>query len=173
MYRELAASFFVSPSTPCCMFALPYHWRELPQVSFLSRETSVCRDKTRLLPRQKYACRDKKHFCRDRHNYFCRDKLIFVATNQCLSRLNRYFVATKVCLSRQNFICHDKPFVVTKIFCRDNHKFAATQQAYFCRDNRRVLLRQKLYLWQLSPMILAASFYVSRSTPRCMFPGVS
>ena len=40
-----------------------YHWRELPQVSFLSRQnymclsrqTRVCLDKTRLLLRQKYA----------------------------------------------------------------------------------------------------------------------
>ena len=64
-----------------------YHWRELLQVSFLWRQTRICCDKTRLLSRQKYACRDKTfvatNICRDKHNfavtkvlrqaYFCRD----------------------------------------------------------------------------------------------------
>ena len=35
-----------------------YHWQELSQVSFLSQQ-KFCRDKTRVLSRQKYACRDK------------------------------------------------------------------------------------------------------------------
>ena len=55
-----------------------YHWRQLLQV-FLSRQTRVCCDKTRL------ACRDKtmlvatKLFL-SRQNYVCRDRS-FVATN--------------------------------------------------------------------------------------------
>ena len=48
-----------------------YHWLELPQVSF------VCRNKTRLLSRQKYTCSGKT----------------FVAT--------KYFWGTNTCLSRQ------------------------------------------------------------------------
>ena len=70
-----------------------YNWRELPQVLFLSRQTRtrVCRDKTRLLSRQKYACHDKT----------------FVATKLCLSR--QIFVTTKV-------FCRDKhTFVATKM----------------------------------------------------------
>ena len=75
----------------------PYHWRELPQVSFLSPQTRVCRDKTRLLSRQKYTCRDKT----------------FVPTKLCLSKQN-IFVATKL-LSRQTRVCRDKhTFVATK-----------------------------------------------------------
>ena len=71
---------------------------ELPQVSFfvattkisatnacLSRQTRVYRDKTRLLSRQNYACRDKTLVCRD--NIFfaaniCRDKHVTPKTNQ-------------------------------------------------------------------------------------------
>ena len=109
---------------------------------------NFCRDKTRPLSRQKYACRDKR----------------FVATKLCLSRQKRrrivttkmihVFVATKhvfcrdkTILSRQNYacrdkhvfvatnICHDKRFVATSIlflaikdvFCRDKHVFVATK----------------------------------------------
>ena len=76
-----------------------YHWRELPQVSFLlqqrccrlkhvSQQTRACRDKRRVLSRQKYACSEKTYFllklCLSRQN-------IFVATNTC-------FVATKMML---------------------------------------------------------------------------
>ena len=92
-----------------------YHWRELPQVSFVSRQTRVCRKKTRLLLRQKF-CGDKHIFLPtkllllqtilSRQNLCC-DKLTFVATNMCLSRQNTSFVSTKVCLSRQKN-CLDK-----------------------------------------------------------------
>ena len=54
-----------------CMIACAYHWRELPQVLLLSRQTRVCRDKilcrykhnfvaTKLSSRQAYSCRDKR-----------------------------------------------------------------------------------------------------------------
>ena len=52
-----------------------YHWRELPQVSFLSGQKFCC-NTTHLLSWQKYACRDKimfvttKYFCCDK-NYTC------------------------------------------------------------------------------------------------------
>ena len=36
-----------------------YRWRELPQVSFLSRQTYFCRDKKRVLSRQTRVCRDE------------------------------------------------------------------------------------------------------------------
>ena len=112
---------------------LKYHWRELPQVLFLLQQTSVCRDKRRVLSWQKYACRDKTfpvkiRVCRDKtrllsgQKYACRDKTFFAA-NTCLSR--QIFVATKV-FSRQKY------FVATNI----------------------ILSRQKWYLWQLQPMIL-------------------
>ena len=60
-----------------------YHWRELPQVSFLSRQKFCCRDKimfvaTKPLLRQTRVCRDKHKF-------------------------KHHFVATKLCLSRQYF----------------------------------------------------------------------
>ena len=51
-----------------------YHWQELPQVSFLSRQTCV-------LSWQNYACLDETfvvtYIC---HNNFCRDKYNFVVT---------------------------------------------------------------------------------------------
>ena len=52
----------------------------------LSQQTRVCRDKTRLLSRQKYACcaknlcHDKHVICRDKHN----SKHTFVATTKMI-----------------------------------------------------------------------------------------
>ena len=67
---------------------LLYHWRKLPQVSFLSRQTRVCRDKGRVLSKM---CRDK-HKCRDKimqlflsRQKFCHDRHVFAATNIILS----------------------------------------------------------------------------------------
>ena len=53
------------------LYVPEYHWRELPQVSFLSRQTRICR--------AKYLSRQK----------FCREKHTFVAINTCLSRQTR------------------------------------------------------------------------------------
>jgi len=96
---------------------LRYHWLEMPQVSFLSRQTRVCHNKTRLLSRHKHACRDKRFvaasmFCRDKHVFvttkhvFCRDTSMLVATKVlsrqvCFVATNMCFVATNMCLSRQ------------------------------------------------------------------------
>ena len=111
-----------------------YHWRELPQELFLSRQrfcrnkgfvttntylsrqTRVCRDKTRLLSRQKYACRGK----------------IFVATKLCLLRQICFIktsVATTKHLSRQQNFSRDK----TKYFCCDKYTSVATKDM-FCRN---------------------------------------
>ena len=97
-----------------------YHWRELPQVSFWSRQKFCrdkhvfCRDKTRLFClRQKYAFRDEtfvatkvfvKHVC------VCVCVCVatsFVATSILLPRENMSFVATNTFLSLQNF-CRDR-----------------------------------------------------------------
>ena len=105
-----------------------YHWWELPQVSFLSR--------------QKYACRDKTFaatkICSSRQNIFVATKLlsrqIFVATKLCLSRqmFVIFFAAAKVCLSRQN-VCHDKHvFVATNI---DREKRFVATKDYFVVTN--------------------------------------
>ena len=107
-----------------------YHWRELPQVSFLSRQNAYfCHDKTHLLSRQKYACRDKnnKHvffvtnICRSKR--FCPGKKYFLAA-KIFCRDKHYFVATNIILSRQT------------LFCRDKHNCVATKvlsrQAHFC-----------------------------------------
>ena len=97
--------------------AVEYDWRELPQVSFLSRQRRVCRDKyvfvttntmggtttkIRLLSRQKYACCDKSfvaiklclHSFVDTKDVFCRDKHLFS--------------------HREVYVCRDKTFVATK-----------------------------------------------------------
>ena len=97
----------------------------------LSRQTHVCRDKTRLLLRQKYAC--------------C-DKIMFVATKLLLRQI---FVATNIILSQQTFHRNKLTFVATPNVCRDKHVFVGTniilsQQAYFCRD-KHVFCRDKNY----------------------------
>ena len=74
-----------------------YHWQELPQVSFLSRQK----------------------FCLNKHG--------FVIANTCLFQQNMSFVATKVCLLRQNFCRDKIVFVVTKYFCCDKTMFVATK----------------------------------------------
>ena len=95
-----------SHTMPC------YHWRELPQVSFMPRQM----------------------FCCDKH-FFCRDKSMLVVTKQ-LSRKN-IFVATKYfCLDKTfvtTSICRDKYNIcITQVlsrqayFCRDKHTFVAT-----------------------------------------------
>ena len=115
---------------------LPYHWRELPQVSFLSRQT-FCRDKhtfvtTRhVLSRQTRVCRNKNDTCGSSRQWYDKsmlvalcDKHVLVATN--VFRGKHTFVATK------DVFCHEKGvFVVTKL-----------------------LSRQKCYLWRLQPTIL-------------------
>ena len=70
---------------------------------------------TRLLLRQKYACRDKhvfgfvatKIFCHDKHNFvttkFSLGKHTFVATTGVLCR-DKHVVATNTCLSQQIFV---------------------------------------------------------------------
>ena len=62
-----------------------HHWREMPQVSFLSRQTRVCHDKRRVLSRQKYVCRYTTFVvtksCLSGQN-LCRDRYTFVATKK-------------------------------------------------------------------------------------------
>ena len=65
-----------------------YHWRELPQVSFLSRQ-KFCRDKIMFVATN--ICRDKNIFCHNKHD--------FVATSVLLSR-QAYFVATNTCFEK-------------------------------------------------------------------------
>ena len=107
-----------------------YHWRELPQVWFFATsmifvattvllwETRVCRHKTRLLSRQKYARRDKT-FCRGKHVFaatkdvFCRNKGMLAATDTCLSR--QIFVGQKP-LSRQKWYLCPLPPMITSSF---------------------------------------------------------
>ena len=63
-----------------------YHWRELPQVSFLSRQKYACCDKTFVATK----------LCLSQQNI---TKIMFVATNVCG---NKSFVATK------HEFCRDK-----------------------------------------------------------------
>ena len=60
------------PNSPYdfCSYTTLYHWRELPQISFLPRHLS----------RQTPVCGDKYVFVRTKH-IICRDKSMFVATN--------------------------------------------------------------------------------------------
>ena len=72
-----------------------YHWRELPQVSFLLWQ-NFCWD---------------KHICRDKYlswpKKFCRDKIMFVTASILLSWQKTCFVMTSTCFLWQNF-CRNK-----------------------------------------------------------------
>ena len=98
------------------------HGRELPQVSFLSRQnTSIVATK-----------------------YACRDKIMFVATSILLSR--QIFVATEICL-RQVFVAtnisRDKSMLVaTEIFVAT--EICLSRQAYFCRDKHNFVATKHL-----------------------------
>ena len=84
---------------------LCYHWRELPQVSFLSRQTSVCLTK----------------------HVLCCNKSMLVTKEVLLLSQRKYFVMTNIILLGQNF-CHTHTFVVTKdVFCRNKHVFVVTK----------------------------------------------
>ena len=134
-----------------------YHWRELPQISFLLRQ-KFSRDKYVFVATKYVFCCCFFVFL-SRQKYACRDKT-FVATKFYLSQQIR------VCRDKHTFSCEKrrvlslqtrvKKIVATNI-CRNKHVFVATtvlsRQAYFCRDKGRVLSRQKQYLWQLPPMI--------------------
>ena len=114
-----------------------YHWRELPQVSFLSQQTHVCHDITHFLSQQKYACHNKTFvstkLCLSRQNvfvaikvlspqiflsqqaYFCRNKRCVLSRQTCVT-----FVATKFMFVATN-ICHSRTFVATNTCCRDEN----------------------------------------------------
>ena len=73
-----------------------------------------CRDKTHLLSRQKYGCRDKQFVakkCLSRQNC-CHDKYLS-RQNYVLSRQTRVCRDKTRLLSRQKYGCLDKSFVVT------------------------------------------------------------
>ena len=86
----------------------------------------VGHDKTRLLSRRKYACCDKVMF--DATNALSRQIcvcIIFVTTNK------HNFVCLYAKAFKIMFICRDKTFVATKIFCRDKDVFVATKVKTF------------------------------------------
>ena len=87
--------------------SLAYHWRELQQVSFLSRQKYVCRDRhvfdaTKVLWRQTKQNIDNKA-----------KNVIHIHPRVFLSRQRR-FVATNTGLSG-NIFCRNKTFVATKM----------------------------------------------------------
>ena len=93
-----------------------------------SNHHCVCRKKTPLLSRHKYACRDKS---------FVAKKLYWSRKNICLAKSILLLRQTRVCrdktrlLSRPKYACRDKTFV-----------FVAT----------KLLSRQKFYLWHFPPL---------------------
>ena len=141
-----------------------YHWRELPQVSFLLRQmfccnkTLFCCDKSMLVMTKKL-CHDKPNYvCCDEafvvtniillRQTFCCGKLTFVGTNICLSQQNKSFVTTKNMLittkrlSQQTCVSW-QIFAMTKVLSGQKY-FVTTnivllQRAYFCHKKRCVL----------------------------------
>ena len=96
---------------------LDSHWRELPQVSFLSRQsfaaantsfvaTKVCLWRQNVF-RDKIVCRDEhKTRLLSRQNYA---SIIFVATNILLSQQRTCFVVTNTCFCRNKNDTCDSP----------------------------------------------------------------
>ena len=119
---------------PCCKEDL-YHRRDLPQVSFLSRQARVCRDKHAFVATEHVFRRDKsmlaatKPLSRRNHVYktgVCRDKR-FVATRMLLSRQKTCKLFATNVLSCKNMSRQKTCFVTKTHFCRDKHKpFVAT-----------------------------------------------
>ena len=127
-------------STQCSPKPVYCHWRELPQVSFLSRQkfchdkhifcqnsclswqTCVCCDKTHLLSWRKCVVMTKLLW---RQTYFCGDKHNFVATKHLSWQTHKY-------LSWQKF-CHNKNIVVTNNFVTTK---VLSQQAYYYHHKR-------------------------------------
>ena len=118
----------------------------------------VCRDKRRLLSRQKYAFAKYAKVC---------DKTVFVATKifatNVLSRQAYFCRDQRHVLSRQTRVCRDKQLSRQnmsrqKYFVAPN--IILSRQAYFCSRipkmclvATKLLSRQKWYLWQLLPVI--------------------
>ena len=154
-----------------------YHWRDLPQVSFLSwQKFCLCCDKsmlvvTKVLSWQNYVYRNK--ICQQN---LCHDKYLL---QQTILSHQAYFFHDKhkTCLlSGQKYACHDKTFVVTntclswQIFVRT--KLVTTNiilswQKFFLATNVFVMTEclspQKWYLGQPPPVIWVLHFVVSGS----------
>ena len=96
--------------------ALLYHWRELPQVSFLLRQ-KICPDKTR---------QNTANICRRKHNYVV-TKLLLPQIYTCSSQQNTSFCRDKSMLFATNAWLSRQIFVATKLFCRDKHNFVETK----------------------------------------------
>ena len=91
-----------------------YHWRELPQVSFLLRQKYACWDQTFVATNK---CLLWLKFCHDKHNFvttvlswqacFCCNKrrVLLWQTHVCHDK--HVFVITNTCLSWPNF-CRNK-----------------------------------------------------------------
>ena len=137
-----AAGEFFSPGSTVISVFVPYHWGELPQVPFLSRQ-KFCRDK-HVFVATKHVCVPRKYL--SRQAYFCRDK-------KRVCRDKSKLVVTKL-LSRQKYICI-RTHTQKDVFCRDKLVFVAN----FCRNT--CLSRQKVYLWQIQPMTFPPTCYRS------------
>ena len=102
---------------------------ELPQVSFLSRQTCVCHHKTCPLSRQKFGVTliyvATKHVLCHKYQKFCLDNFFF-------------FYTTKVCLSRQNYknILSRQTSFSRQNFYHDKHTFVATKDVFYCHSRQ-------------------------------------
>ena len=106
---------------------LVYHWRELPQVSFLLSQK----------------------FCFVMTKYvLCHDKSMLAATKLCLSQQNT-FVMTKVLLRQAYFCCNKRRVFPWQKTCLSQHIFVVmkvlSQQTYFCRDMHTFVMTKDVF----------------------------
>ena len=113
----------------------PCSWRELPQVSFLSRQTHVsrvCPDKTRILSRQIFVAMNIMN--------------TFLATSILLSRQTR-LLSRQTCRDKHTFVATKDKFVATKHLSRQKlylWKLPLTKQEYACCDKSMLVATKRL-----------------------------
>ena len=125
---------------------LIYHWRELPQASFWSRQAYFCRDKHTFVATKAVFCRDKHVFVTTKH-VFCCDKSMLVATKVCLSRQkyvyrDKRFVSTSILLTRKTRVSRDRSMLVAKNKTIVATKLCLSRQT-LCRDFFFLIYRDK------------------------------
>ena len=157
---------------------LPYHWRDLPQISFLSRQNDFfCRDKSMLvvvMSRQKVCTffgRNKHSFVATKHVCYRDKKMILVAApaddsyqqfSSCYRRYlyrNSRVTAAKLCHCMKHAV-HLQTQILQLQFalCSDDFIFSLTKtrtalQECICSNDHTVLVNLRL---QKQPSIMSA-----------------
>ena len=76
------------------------------------------------------------------HEYnFCRNKHVFVTTKYVFCR-DKSMLATTTKLSQQNYVCHEKIFLLRQNFCHDKY---LSQKTYVCHDKHMFVMTKDVF----------------------------